>query len=1055
MTDEAQGDWQRTPEAPNCVTVFGGGIAGLSAAHELIERGFRVQVWEPVTDQRYPHRGCDVGGLARTQWSRVAWPDRKDLNCFHEQSGRSKDEPLVPTNPIVHLPQRFAVYYPEFDTGLPLHVWKRVTEAEIDAWDEDSAYPAWTRVAQLPTDGVLGYEINLRGYETWSEAQRFERIGHVWSTLEQALPATQCVAPEFDRRARVFKGQIGDIEVVLLGDFPGHLDPNVAAVARAFHDNTSELEEPGYALGWARRIDEQHIRGLSQDGTVPNDPIDVLVEVVQTLVDNPQIDIVYVEVSDRQPIRHQKLAQREANALVTWFQETFSRLSAAPPFTATENWTVYEATLHGLLPLTVPDANQGPTRWTTGSKMSLNIAPTGGGGQRTTRDVELQIVVLDRFPADFPKELPDDLRFYVNLRVRERWLPGEHGYRFFPAFYHHLFDTMKRTPILEPQAKSELALAQERALGFTYPEPVRYVETGRTAFDNIRSTRSHVLAFSDGRRPSELSRLRLRSFEELRRMVQVALNDRAGGFGVSPRDLYRLSLKVVEFLTSCNERRKELESQSWWDFVEGDTYAPSTQRLLQRWPEALVAMDARVADARTHGLAMVQLILDNFHSDGYRDGTLVAPTSEAWLNPWRRYLEAQGVEFVHGKLTGFEIVEPGADAPEGTRPVVWPVVECYEPRAARSAETGEPLLMPGYFVLAVSADNATELANQYLQTLAGSKLTSAPAERSDFRKLARLGRENRTITDNGQVGPKVRTKAFEQATGTRDFRHYGGIQFYFAEDVYWVEGHVYHVDSRWSLTSVSQARFWQDRTDWEHGYRGVLSVVIGSWQIPGLCGKCAWECEPQLLAEEVWAQIKQGLSRSQEHDVGGRRAPLDTLGGDDVPDPLYWHLDDRMQWDPDARHYRNATPFFISTPGGRADRPGDPERGYTVEHGFVWAGMHCRTFSRIPSMEAANESARHAVNAILRKQTDNERRFRRTLCDIWNPEDREIEDLRFAQDLDAKLCERRLPHAMRLFDIDRLAATTLRGGPHDPLDPIQLSAHARRLWQRFSGGRRR
>ena len=29
---------------PNCVTVFGAGITGLTVAHELIERGFRVQV---------------------------------------------------------------------------------------------------------------------------------------------------------------------------------------------------------------------------------------------------------------------------------------------------------------------------------------------------------------------------------------------------------------------------------------------------------------------------------------------------------------------------------------------------------------------------------------------------------------------------------------------------------------------------------------------------------------------------------------------------------------------------------------------------------------------------------------------------------------------------------------------------------------------------------------------------------------------------------------------------------------------------------------------------
>src|SRR5579859_851211 len=61
----------RRISAPNCVTIFGGGIAGLTAAHELVERNFKVVVWEPGIDSRYPDAGCDVGGMARTQWAAV------------------------------------------------------------------------------------------------------------------------------------------------------------------------------------------------------------------------------------------------------------------------------------------------------------------------------------------------------------------------------------------------------------------------------------------------------------------------------------------------------------------------------------------------------------------------------------------------------------------------------------------------------------------------------------------------------------------------------------------------------------------------------------------------------------------------------------------------------------------------------------------------------------------------------------------------------------------------------------------------------------------------
>ena len=52
------------------VTIFGGGIAGLSTAHELIERGFDVQLVEAV-ESKFGEYDCDVGGLAANQYSRV------------------------------------------------------------------------------------------------------------------------------------------------------------------------------------------------------------------------------------------------------------------------------------------------------------------------------------------------------------------------------------------------------------------------------------------------------------------------------------------------------------------------------------------------------------------------------------------------------------------------------------------------------------------------------------------------------------------------------------------------------------------------------------------------------------------------------------------------------------------------------------------------------------------------------------------------------------------------------------------------------------------------
>src|SRR3954447_10822204 len=55
------------------VTVLGGGIAGLTVAHELVERGFPVQVVEERVSTLEEYC-CDVGGLAANQFARVRAP---------------------------------------------------------------------------------------------------------------------------------------------------------------------------------------------------------------------------------------------------------------------------------------------------------------------------------------------------------------------------------------------------------------------------------------------------------------------------------------------------------------------------------------------------------------------------------------------------------------------------------------------------------------------------------------------------------------------------------------------------------------------------------------------------------------------------------------------------------------------------------------------------------------------------------------------------------------------------------------------------------------------
>jgi len=995
-------DWDRLPDNTNAVTIFGAGVAGLTAAHELVERGFSVQIWESQADPRYPQRGCDVGGLARTQWSGVSWPPERDLDRLAEPQSvearpSSPSSPAVPlkdrsTHPIQVVPYRFYVRYhigrfkPQAGADDPSRLSGDTLTFEqlIELEQKNAADGDTCRIT------IFGFRIN----QLDDEAFRV-RYAIALKAARMLLGEDLVEAPENALNRTQFRFELPAYAVeVTLRDVA---DANGARIS--VHWASSRAKPTWYRRVWspepgdldsATGVASVPLKQPAQPKQELRDVVVVNRDFAKKLLDQieRQVDLIYAEFA-AEFAGHLDDSETERRAIVLW--------------------------------------------------SAFGKGPNGPLFERPKYDVRF----IDRLPYQIYDDVPKDIEVVIGFRPRERWLPGEHGYRFFPSFYHHLFDTMQRTPLLETIDKSSYAQAQERSDKIRAPEPVNYVNSGRTVFDNIHPTTSYALAFGKGQRSSQVARSPITSFEELKQYLTIVFSSReSGGFGLTPRDAGRLTLKVLQFATACDARRRDYEQLSWWEFLNADDLSQNAQSALQRLPEALVAMDAKECDARTQWVPFIHILLDQVKAGTYRDGTLRGPTSEAWLNPWRAYLEAQGVEFIAGKLEGFEAIEvPDAAEPEGGVRVVWPKVTCIDPRYA----TGDAPLKPGYFVLAVSAPEARRLAKEFSRALGepegdederDTTEESPRAFKSDFKKAEKIG---------GDMPDDELKAELRRPRPNSDYRHFAGIQYYFAEDISWLDGHVYYPDSPWALTSISQARFWQDKMDWEHGYRGVLSAIVGAWDVEGTrIKKTAWDCTREELAEEVWYQMREGISnlleRTRTPGVGrfARRTPIP----DDLPEPIYWHIDDNLLHRKDKKPgFDNQSPFLIATPGRFEERPGSMADGYTVEHGFVLCGYYTQTYTRIPSMEAANESARHAVNAILshleRRQAPSAR-FRRSYCDIWNPEDREVDDLQFLKDLDTALHERGLPHAMDIVDLDFLTANLLKGGASDPLDPLNL-----------------
>lgn len=539
---------------------------------------------------------------------------------------------------------------------------------------------------------------------------------------------------------------------------------------------------------------------------------------------------------------------------------------------------------------------------------------------------------------------------------------AEHGFRFFPSFYRHLFDSMRRTPILVPRDSER---------------------TKATAFENLVPTDG--LGFArDGKALSfVIPRRAILSLEATRKILNQVLEE----LEYTVEDIQRFSLKLFKYMTTSTARRHaEYEHASWGAFLDSQRYSDVSRTHIEFGPQMSAALRGSASDARTQGNITVQLLMDQLKPDALCDYTLAGPTTGAWFDHWHEFLKNnQDVEFWRGRLVGFEAKDTGRRDDDTPIKSVQPVVE------------GAPV-KGNFYVLALSLPAMAKLADSFLAAAADAGIHE---KLDDIRKVKAFAGDLSTLADAKPKGP---------------LQHLSGIQYYFDQDVRFWRGHTQYLDSAWGLTSIAQPQFWNRVRDPNDEYRSILSVDIGIFDRkyvphgspPGTEGKTAWECTADEIARFTWEQIYGHHDDSFKKRYGPHAK---------FPEPIAYSLDGTLVFDPtrNSRQKSNSSPFLVNKTHEYPTRPGrlttDPERSKCISRydviadRYVLAGTFMQTFTRLTSMEAANESARHAVNALLQVWSIGGDR-----CDIWDPEDNEVEDLQWFKDLDAKMFERKLPH---------------------------------------------
>ncbi len=536
----------------------------------------------------------------------------------------------------------------------------------------------------------------------------------------------------------------------------------------------------------------------------------------------------------------------------------------------------------------------------------------------------------------------------------------------------------------------------------------------------------------------ELHREKPRSIEAFRDCTDRFVK-RLGG---TRRDAVILLSKLIRFMTSSPERRRaKYEDLTWAEFLDVSKFSKPMQKQIQSAAQALLAFSASEADARTYGNIAVQMLLDELRDGTRVDRTLNGPTSDAWLEPWREHLERQGVRFFLGRLSALELkndeIIPRIDFSSAQDRVSQ---DAHEILTASLANEG---LRPDFYVLALNIEQSQRLIEQIVID-PGADAAAPVTAGVVVEKHKDLAPDFATFLD---FGKEVQDrKAMKTMTGVQYFfdakTDVGRGHMYFpfsswglssiSQSQFWSRRGSFS-DGYFGLLSVdvcttgigpdgppepgsfADALRPGEQKDGYDVQRRVLETGQQTLkQIADRIGGGRQLGDPRCL------HIDRNLSRPAKEkteflaSMAGMKKPragLRPVG----PDGHVCVGVKEIEYDLNFKRW-------------------------------VLCGTFMATRTRMTTMESANESGRHAVAAILRRlsmddasdsvkaeyldhgyQIENlsnrtynwASKFRTYEAPpTWNPEDEELEDLDFFRRVDRRLMNLNLPHLMDIVDFD-------------------------------------
>jgi NAD(P)-binding Rossmann-like domain len=366
---------------------------------------------------------------------------------------------------------------------------------------------------------------------------------------------------------------------------------------------------------------------------------------------------------------------------------------------------------------------------------------------------------------------------------------------------------------------------------------------------------------------------------------------------------------------------RKLDDRSWWNYCGAGAGSNNYRLFFGRGlTRCFVATRAEEMSARTGAGILLQLLFDIAKPDRFEsppkvrpaDRALNAPTSAAWIKPWTAQLLNPSPSTVPGTPTPTKVtIKTG------------------------TVDTA----------LTTSSGTGRRVTSLKVTTTQGQKTIAVGPNDSVVLAVSLDGARALIASDAGlQAEPELARLA--QPVGVKN-GNMNGIQFYLAPGSLTgplIRGHYLLVESSWAITALSQDSRW-----WKAGAApagGILSVIISDWLTAAPGGKSALTSNDAELTTELWRQLREAIPE----------LPL--------AKPPY-AIDVGMAWNAALGKRVNTEPMLVNTTDSWAYRPHAGLTGSVAN--LVIAGDFVRGITDFASMELANETARRAVNVLLKR----------------------------------------------------------------------------------------